>query len=58
MIKLTYKQTKDIYIFNGVVDNGLVSLTHQASGDVLYYTQQEYNKLFKQTIKLKQNESN
>ena len=47
MVKLTYKETKDIYTFNGVVDNGLVSLTHIASGDVLYYTQQEYKNLFK-----------
>jgi len=52
MVKLTYKgkvskDTKQVYTFDRVVPNGLVQVTHVDSGDVLYYTQQEYNKLFK-----------
>lgn len=52
MVKLIYKgkvtqDTKDIYTFDQVVSNGLVQVTHTTSGDVFYYTQQEYNKLFK-----------
>ncbi len=52
MVKLTYQgkvsqDTNHTYTFNRVVENGLVEVTHESSGDILYYTKQEYNKLFK-----------
>ena len=55
MTRLIYKGkvSKDtnqrdlLYTFNRVVANGLVEVTHQSSGDILYYSQEQYKKLFK-----------
>ena len=37
------------YTSDAEVVNGLISVTHFDSGDVLFYTLNEFNKLFKKT---------
>ena len=46
--KYTYKATGHIYASTGEVinDNDLVLVIHVPTGDELYYTETEFNKLF------------
>lgn len=39
---------KLIYTSNGQLTHGLVEVTHVMTGDVLYYSEQQFKKLFKE----------